>query len=114
MADLTLGLQRLEIKNDVAGSGTLEIDAGAILVLDGAVASSQVIDFAPNTSAQLGQDPYTPSTLVLAAPPTTATITGFTYADRIVLSNVTRHQRKLRRQQPQRAHVGRQHPDLHR
>src|SRR6185437_7641401 len=66
-----------------------EVDAGAILLLDGAVASSQVIDFAPNTSDQLGQDPYTPSTLVLAAPPTTATITGFTYADRIVLSGVT-------------------------
>ena len=49
----------------------------------------QVIDFAPNISAQLGQDPYTPSTLVLAAPPTTATITGFTCADRIVLSNVS-------------------------
>src|SRR6185503_10278170 len=44
---------------------------------------------APNTSAQLGQNPYTPSTLVLAAPPTIATMTGFTYADRIVLSGVT-------------------------
>jgi hypothetical protein len=89
MADLTLGLQRLEIKNDLVGSGSLKVDAGATLLLDGAVASSQVIDFAPNTSAQLGQDPYTPSTLVLAAPPTIATMTGFTYADRIVLSGVT-------------------------
>jgi T5SS/PEP-CTERM-associated repeat protein len=88
MADLTLGLQRLEIRSDIAGSGTLKIDAGATLLLDGAVASSQVIEFAPNTSAQLGQAPYTPSTLVLASPPSTATITGFSYADRIVLSNV--------------------------
>jgi T5SS/PEP-CTERM-associated repeat protein len=89
MADLTLGLQRLEIKNGVAGSGTLQIDAGATLLLDGSLDPSQVIKFAPNTSAQLGQDPYTPSTLVLASPPGNATISGFTYADRIVLSGVT-------------------------
>ncbi|HEY4165902.1 MAG TPA: VWD domain-containing protein, partial [Reyranella sp.] len=45
--------------------------------------------FAPNTSAQLSQSPYAPSTLVFEAPPTSATITGFSDADRIVLSNVT-------------------------
>ena len=74
MADTTLGLQRLEIVNALTGSGTLLIDAGATLLLSGAVGSSQLVQFAPNTAAQLANSPYTPSTLVLAA---SATPTGW-------------------------------------
>jgi hypothetical protein len=90
IADLTLGTQQLEIGNAVSGSGTLLIDAAATLVLDSAVGSSQVIEFGPNTSAQLSESPLPPSTLELAAPSTmSAAISGFTYADRLELENVT-------------------------
>ena len=43
MADQTLGLQRLNIANGLSGTGTLIIDAGATLMLSGAVASTQTI-----------------------------------------------------------------------
>ena len=90
VADLTLGLQRLSVTNNVTGTGTLAIDAGATLVLGGTVASSQTIQFAPNTSAQFANGPYSPSTLALEAPLFMfGAISGFTFADRLVLEGVT-------------------------
>ena len=90
LADFTLGQQQLEVANALTGSGTLLVDAGATLILDGAVGSSQVVRFASNTSAQLSQSPAPPSTLELAAPATmSAVISGFTYADRLRLDGVT-------------------------
>ena len=50
--------------NDLAGTGTLLIDAGATLVLSGRL-PNQTIEFAANSIAQLSNDPYSPSTLVL-------------------------------------------------
>lgn len=90
MADTTLGLQQLEVVDALTGSGTLRIDAGATLALGGKVAASQTIRFAANTAAQLADDPYSPSRLVLGAPRTMqAAILGFTSADRLVLQGVT-------------------------
>ena len=90
VADLTLGLQRLSVTNNVTGTGTLAIDAGATLLLGGSVASTQAIQFAPNTAAQFANGPYSPSTLVLAAPLYMfGAISGFTFADRLVLQGVT-------------------------
>ena len=90
VADLTLGLQRLSVTNNVTGTGTLAIDAGATLLLGGSVASTQAIQFAPNTAAQFANGPYSPSTLVLAAPLYMfGAISGFTFADRLVLEGVT-------------------------
>jgi T5SS/PEP-CTERM-associated repeat protein len=93
MADQTLGLQRLNVTNDISNttSGTLLIDAGATLRLGGAVASNQTIQFAPPSIAQLANDPYSPSTLVLGEPSQArgAAITGFTFADSLVLEGVT-------------------------
>ena len=90
VADLTLGLQRLSLTNNVTGAGTLAIDAGATLLLGGQVESTQAIQFAPNTAAQFANGPYSPSTLVLAAPLYMfGAISGFTFADRLVLEGVT-------------------------
>ena len=90
VADLTLGLQRLSLTNNVTGTGTLAIDAGATLLLGGQVESTQAIQFAPNTAAQFANGPYSPSTLVLAAPLYMfGAISGFTFADRLVLEGVT-------------------------
>ena len=93
VADQTLGLQRLAIANDISattGTGTLAIDAGATLTLSGQL-QNQTIDFAANSSRQLSNDPYSPSTLVLngQALLTGSPITGFSFADRLVLNNVT-------------------------
>ncbi len=93
VANLTLGLQRLAIANDISattGTGTLAIDAGATLVLSGQL-QNQTIDFSANSSRQLSNDPYSPSTLVLngQALLTGSPITGFSFADRLVLNNVT-------------------------
>ncbi len=90
-ADQTLGLQRLTVTNALSGTGTLIIDAGATLTLRGAVASTQTITFAANSIAQLANDPYSPSTLVLApaAQALGGTISGFSFADRLVLEGVT-------------------------
>jgi T5SS/PEP-CTERM-associated repeat protein len=89
-ADQTLGLQRLSVASDLAGTGALMIDAGATLRLGGAVASTQSITFAANSIAQLANDPYSPSTLVLDQPDQTlGTISGFSFADRLVLQGVT-------------------------
>ena len=90
VADVTLGAQQLVVTNNLAGSGRLVIDAGATLMLAGAV-QTQAIAFAANTASQLSNVPYSPSTLELAHPDqlTGTTITGFTFADRLVLDNVT-------------------------
>jgi hypothetical protein len=95
VADLTIGLQRLRVANAVTGTGgpgssKLIIDAGATLDLVGAVDSTQAIEFASNTVAKFANGPYSPSTLLLEAPlDLQAAITGFTFADRLVLLNVT-------------------------
>lgn len=92
VADLTLGAQQLVIADDLAGPGKLAIDAGATLVLGGKV-DGQTITFADNTNAQLAQYPYSPSTLVLNDPGpgkfAGSSIQGFTFADSLVLQNVT-------------------------
>ena len=91
VADLTLGMQRLTVASALAGSGTgkLIIDAGATLVLGGAVAS-QSISFVANTNAQFANAPYSPSTLELAAPlAVSAPISGFSFADRLILDGLS-------------------------
>lgn len=92
VADLTLGAQRLVIADNLTGTGTLTIDPGATLILNGAV-SGQTVDFVANSSAQLGSYPYSPSTLALKDSGSFNTggssVTGFTFADRLVLENVT-------------------------
>jgi T5SS/PEP-CTERM-associated repeat protein len=91
MADLSLGLQRLTVANALTDSGTLLIDAGATLRLAGTVASTQTIQFAANSIAQFANGPYSPSTLALApaAQALGGAITGFSFADRLVLESVT-------------------------
>jgi len=90
VADMTLGSQRLVVSDNLTGTGKLTIDPGATLVLNGTV-NTQTVDFVANSSAQLAQYPYSPSTLVLRDPDnfTASSITGFTFADRLVLENVT-------------------------
>jgi T5SS/PEP-CTERM-associated repeat protein len=90
VADVTLGAQQLIVTNNLTGNGKLVIDAGATLMLAGAV-QTQAIAFAASTASQLSNAPYSPSTLELAHPDqlTGTTITGFTFADRLVLDNVT-------------------------
>ena len=90
MADRTLGLQRLNVASGLSGTGTLLIDAGATLRLGAAVASTQTIAFAANSSTQFANNPYSPSTLVLAeqAQVLGSAITGFSFADRLVLEGV--------------------------
>jgi T5SS/PEP-CTERM-associated repeat protein len=88
-ADQTLGLQQLTIASAISGTGTLLIDPGATLILNAAVAAPQTIQFAPNSVAQFANSPYSPSTLVLQAPQlAAAAISGFTFADALVLQNV--------------------------
>ena len=90
VADYTLGSQRLVVSDNLTGAGTLTIDAGATLVLNGTV-NTQTVNFVANSATQLAQYPYSPSMLVLkdAAGFTASTINGFTFADRLVLENVT-------------------------
>ncbi|HZB55936.1 MAG TPA: hypothetical protein VE527_20055, partial [Reyranella sp.] len=90
VADFTLGSQRLVVSDNLTGLGTLTIDAGATLVLNGTV-NTQTVNFVANSATQLAQYPYSPSTLVLKDPGnfTASTINGFTFADRLVLENVT-------------------------
>ncbi|GEP58434.1 beta strand repeat-containing protein [Reyranella soli] len=85
VTDLTLGLQRLTLANALAGSGTVTIDAGATLIANAAIGATQTINFAspPNL-------PFSPSTLELQAPfGMGGAITGFSYADRLILNDVT-------------------------
>ena len=88
VADQTLGAQRLVVRNDLSGAGVLIIDPGATLVLSGQV-QTQSIQFVANSSSQLSNNPFSPSTLVLNAPSlvTGSPISGFTFADRLVLNN---------------------------
>jgi T5SS/PEP-CTERM-associated repeat protein len=90
VADFTLGAQRLVVSDNLTGVGTLTIDAGATLVLNGTV-TTQTVNFVANSATQLAQYPYSPSTLVLkdAGNFAASTINGFTFADRLVLENVT-------------------------
>ena len=90
VADFTLGAQRLVVSDNLTGAGTLTIDAGATLVLNGTV-NTQTVNFVANSSTQLAQYPYSPSMLVLKDPGnfTASIINGFTFADRLVLQNVT-------------------------
>ena len=104
MADQALGAQRLVITNGIAataGTGTLLIDPGATLVLSGQV-QSQSIQFVANSDRQFSNDPYSPSTLVLKDPTevTGSTISGFTFADRLVLENITIVGTPIRRAAP--------------
>src|SRR5215831_4129992 len=89
-ADYTLGLQQLTLGNVTGtGTGTLQVDAGASLTLSGTVDATQTIQFAPNSVAQFAQGPYSPSKIVLQSPlDMHADITGFTFADRLVLPGV--------------------------
>ena len=85
VADLTLGLQQLTLANALAGNGTVSIDAGATLILSDAVGSGQTIAFASPSNA-----PFLPSTLEFdPRQGMNATISGFSYADRLVLDGVT-------------------------
>src|SRR5260370_5806158 len=88
VADQTLGAQRLVVRNDLSGAGVLIIDPGATLVLAGQV-QTQSIQFVANSSSQLSNNPFSPSTLVLNAPSqvTGSPISGFTFADRLGLNN---------------------------
>jgi T5SS/PEP-CTERM-associated repeat protein len=90
VADLTLGLQQLTVANALSGTGTLQIDPGATLTLARAVGPDQTVEFAANSIAQFANDPYSPSTLVLDTPQAVhGAITGFTFADSLVLDGVT-------------------------
>ena len=91
VADFTLGSQRLVVADSLTGTGKLRIDAGATMVLSGQV-QDQTITFADNTARQFASTFYSPSTLVLGQPGQltgTTSIEGFTFADRLVLENVT-------------------------
>ena len=81
VADFTLGAQRLVVSDNLAGAGTLTIDAGAMLVLNGTV-DTQTVKFVANSVTQLANYPYSPSTLVLKDPGnfTASSIDGFTFA----------------------------------
>ncbi len=88
--DQTLGLQQLTVANALAGEGALVIDPAASLILGGAVGPHQTIDFAPAGIAQFSDDPYSPSTLVLAKPlGMQGSVSGFSFADTLVLDGVT-------------------------
>ncbi len=112
VADFTLGSQRLVVADSLTGTGKLLIDAGATMVLSGQV-QDQTITFADNTARQFASTVYSPSTLVLGQPGQltgTTSIEGFTFADRLVLENVTlsddgRHTGGVR--------LGHQYPDGH-
>jgi len=89
VADYTLGAQRLVVSDNLSGAGTLIVDAGATLVLNGTV-TTQAVNFIANSATQLAQYPYSPSTLVLKDPAsfTASSINNFTFADRLVLENI--------------------------
>ena len=89
MTDQTAGLQILTLGTAVAGTGQLQIDPGATLILADAVSVGQTVDFLPPSAAQFANDPYSPSTLVLETPfGMKGTVTGFTFADSLVLYGI--------------------------
>lgn len=85
VADLTLGLQQLTLANALTGSGKVTVDAGATLIANAAIGPNQTIDFVPPSNL-----PFSPSTLELQAPfGMQGTISGFSFADRLILNDVT-------------------------
>lgn len=85
VADLTLGLQQLTVASPLTGTGTLSVDAGATLIVEAAVDAGQTIAFAPPANA-----PFSPSTLeIKSLSGMQGSITGFSFADRLVLDGVT-------------------------
>jgi hypothetical protein len=89
VTDQTAGLQILTLGTAVAGTGQLEIDPGATLILADAVGSGQTVEFLPPSAAQFSNDPYSPSTLVLETPfGMSGTVTGFTFADSLLLYGI--------------------------
>ena len=89
VTDQTAGLQILTLGTAVAGTGQLQIDPGATLILADAVDAGQTVDFLPPSAAQFSNDPYSPSTLLLEAPfGMKGTVTGFTFADSLVLYGI--------------------------
>ena len=89
VTDQTAGLQILTLGTAVAGTGQLQIDPGATLVLADAVGSGQTVDFLPPSAAQFSNDPYSPSTLLLETPfGMKGTVTGFTFADSLLLYGI--------------------------
>jgi hypothetical protein len=89
VTDQTAGLQILTLGTAVAGTGQLEIDPGATLILADAVSSGQTVGFLPPSAAQFANDPYSPSTLVLETPSgMKGTVTGFTFADSLLLYGI--------------------------
>ena len=89
VTDQTAGLQILTLGTAVAGTGQLEIDPGATLILTDAVGAGQTVDFLPPSAAQFSNDPYSPSTLLLETPfGMKGTVTGFTFADSLVLYEI--------------------------
>jgi hypothetical protein len=91
-ADQALGLQTLTLASPVGGTGTLLIDAGATLILaqNEAAGAEQTVVFAPPTIGQFSNDPYSPTTLALeSAEGFLGTITGFSFADSLVLDGLS-------------------------
>ena len=93
VADFTLGSQRLVVADNLTGTGKLLIDAGATLVLSGHGRRTQTITFAANTATPVRAAPSirpAPSCWASRGSLTgTTSINGFTFADRLVLENVT-------------------------
>lgn len=89
VADQTMGSQQLTVASPIGGTGTLEIDAGATLIVTGGVGPDQTVAFAPSSIEQLSNDPYSPATLELESPfGFQGNITGFSFADSLVLDGL--------------------------
>ena len=70
--------------NALAGNGTVNVDAGATLILRDGVSAKSTIAYTPPSNAPLSEHAR-----VRSAAWIDATITGFSYADRLVLDGVT-------------------------
>lgn len=89
VANQTLGLQQLTVDGPLSGTGQAVIDAGAELTLGAWAAAGQTVVFGAPTIEQLSNGPYSPTTLVLAAPDKfNGAISGFSFADALVLDGV--------------------------
>ena len=89
-ADQTLGLQRLSVAERSLGHRRADHRRRCHVEARWCGASTQSITFAANSIAQLANDPYSPSTLALDQPDETlGTISGSSFADRLVLQGVT-------------------------
>ena len=60
VADFTLGSQRLVVSDNLTGAGTLTIDAGATLVLNGTV-NTQTVNFVANSAPSSRNTPIRPA-----------------------------------------------------